>query len=164
MKVVARPMIGSEGTLKILSRLFSEKHIQAAIDDRLRTYYGIYDLMRGISSGYFQVYGLWDEESSNFLGWQLGHFQENGVLAGHSFLKRHVPAVECCKAAVFAAKKDAAARRKYFTGISGLVPVNNKPMQKTLLAAGYVDRGIVPGVFLLKNKKNIPCREFFLEA
>ena len=164
MNVVARPMIGSEGTLKILSRLFSEKHIQAAIDDRLRTYYGIYDLMRGISSGYFQVYGLWDEENNNFLGCQLGHFQENGVFAGHSFLKRHVPAVECCKATVYAIKKDADARRKHFTGISGLVPINNKPMQKTLIAVGFVDKGVVPGIFLLKNKKNIPCREFFLEA
>ena len=166
MNLVCRRLPPSEETLKFLSAFLEKPHIQNVLDDRLKTFYGIYDLMIGIRIGKIRVYGVFDiNPPLRFLGCELGELDPDGIsFEHHAFWDRHVAtvnAVNLCKNYMKNEFKNEGISVKYAVGH---IPDCNRAAQLFARRAGAKDEGLNPKWKYYKNGKEFPCREFRIEV
>lgn len=165
MGLVCKRLPGNDETLKFLSPHFLQKHVQDGIDDRWRTYYGIYDMFRAISDGRIRAYGVFDiSEPMRFLGFVLGWLSEDGeTFEVHAFWERGVPtatAIDLCKPVV---KEDYAKdgiRLKY---AAGYIPDRNRAAKWMAIRSGANDLGAENSRKFYKGDYIFPCREYRFE-
>ena len=139
--------------------------MQNGIDDRWRTYYGIYDLFTGIRSGRIRGYGVFDvSEPMRFLGFILGWVDGSGeTFEVHAFWDRDVPtakAIELCKPVV---KEDYAKDGIQLKYAVGYIPDRNRAAKWMALRAGGKDLGLRTDVTFHKGDYIFPCREYRFE-
>lgn len=165
MDLVCKRLPANEETLKFISPFFQFEHVRDAIDDRWKTYYGIFCLFTGILTGQIRLFGVFDrEEPMKFLGFQLGYLDESGkTYENHAFWDRHVPTVECIELCKKAVKADYASDGVDVKYAASYIPDRNRAAKWLALRSGCKDKGLSRDRFFSKDGYMLPCREFRCE-
>ena len=163
--LVCKRLPCTEDTLKFISPFFALEHVQKWIDDRWRTYYGIYDLFTAIRSGRVRGYGVFDvSDPMRFLGFILGWIDETGeTFELHTFFDRDTATLEAINLCKNTVKDDYAKDGILLKYAIGYIPDRNRAAKWLALRAHCKDRGLRKDKIYHKGDYIFPCREYRFE-
>ena len=157
-KIKIEKMAPTKKNAYMISRLFYEKHIYTAIDDRLHDLWFAHEVLCDFEKGNTFAFGVFNEISGAFLGVFIGT-KEKSEIVGHVFLKRKVDGAKACLLCEEEAKKYYKKKKQKITAFVGYISPMNIAIYRMLKKIGYVDRGIQKDRFLLKNGIYIQCKK-----
>ena len=137
-------MSGCDDDLKKLSNLMVEDHVFAAIDHRLRSFFGAHQFFRAVAAGTVRVYALLAEKGE-FLGCFFGAFaEETREFEAHAMFRRGVDVVNAVPLAEAEMKRDFREQRGVeVVAVVGYIPVVNRAAARMARRAGYEVVGTV---------------------
>ena len=161
MKLECLRMPGTDRTLNFISPYLGQRHVQAGLEECIRTAYGMYCLFSRILDGYFRLYGVFDvDEPVDFLGFVFGH-RDGETFEVHACWNRHVPTVKCSELAIECMVRDYADEGIAIRYIAGYIPDKNKAAQLYAKRSGFADCGLQDDKLF---DGQYPCRKFLYKV
>ncbi len=150
----------TDETLRFLSPHFAQPHVWSWLDDRTRSCYGLYAMLRDIRAGSIRVYGAFDAPD-RFLGCTFGALEEDGEsFELHSAWQRKVDVksavLACERAMVEDYRKDGIVVRYAV----GYIPECIRAARLGALRAGGQDCGPSDDKRFIHDGVIYQCRKF----
>jgi hypothetical protein len=141
-------------TAQIISEFLLNEDVFDYIDNRLRSFMGIYDLITRINNQEYFSFATIDEDK-NVIGISWGTMY-NGDFYSHIACKRHSKARLACNL-----MEDVMIANLEPKRMVGWIPVTYRHANINALRQGMKTGGIVPNVFFIdKDGNEIECREY----
>lgn len=167
MKLVSKRLPATKETLQFISPFFRYEHVQKALDDRWKTYYGIFELFRGILAGEIRLYGVFDvDEPMRFLGFELVWLDESKeAIEVHSFWERDLPkrAADLAALCKDVMKEDYASDGIQVKYVVSYIPEENRAAKRMARQFGCQELGLRKDKVFYKGEYIFPCREYRME-
>jgi hypothetical protein len=157
-KIKVKKMASTKENAFKISRLFYEKHIYTAIDDRLHDLWFAHEFLCDFERGNILGFGVFDDLTEDLQGVVLC-WKEKSEIVGHVFFKRKVDGAKACLLCEEEAKKYYKKKKQKITAFVGYISPTNVAIYRMLKKNGYVDRGSQKDRFLLKNGICIQCKK-----